>query len=97
MSRPQRRHIGRGGDTAHDEYNNCKSAATSDTDLSRNFIDTIDLQYVWGRLPFFLSAKSVILTIVEEASHILLLSNKYYDKALENFYFQYFVKKMIFV
>ena len=55
-------------------------------------IDTTNLNNVLGRLPLFLSVKSVLVTMSEDAGHILVLSAKYHVEAARHFYFPYFVQ-----
>ena len=66
---------------SHDEDNNCESVEAYFNDMYHNYFDTNLLNNVPVHLPLFFSAKSVPLTVEEEARNILLLSAKYHTKA----------------
>ena len=77
-------------DAAHNEDSDREAIAAAATILDHNVIDTTSLNDVLGRLPLFLSTKSVLVVMVEEAGHILLLSAKYHAKAAGDFLFSIF-------
>ena len=94
--RPRQRHRGKRGDDEHDEYDEHKAAASADTDLDHNVIDANSLNNVLIRLSLFLSDKSELVMMSEEAGHIIPLSTKYHAEAAGNFYtFNLFSKILI--
>ena len=81
----------------HNEYVNREDETSADTDLSHNFIDTTRLNNALGGLSLFLSAKSVCLTMPEEAGHILILSSKDHAKEAGHFLFSIFCPIFLFL
>ena len=68
-------------DDESDDDIDASAATTAVVVQAHNKINKSSLNDVLGRLPLFLSAKSVLVEMAEEAGHILLLSSKYHAEA----------------